>query len=362
MRIAHMIDDLGCGGAEQVVASLASRQSRSGHTVRIICLRDIGSNPIDVAGLIDVGVEIVTLEKPPGFHFGTLRKLKAYLKSHRIEVVHTHNHLVHHYGAVAARWANIPVILNTLHGTASLQLSASWAKVLFWFSCLISNKVVSVDHKVNDIIRKAYLLPRMKYCVIENGINLSRFTALKRRTPGEVVTFGNIGRLDPVKGHGNLLQAFSILRMKYPRLRLRILGDGELRHDLEELAKSLSIAEDVYFEGFSLDTPSFLSNIDVYVISSHSEGLPLTLLEAMGAGLPIVATAVGGITEIIDKARCGWLCPPDSPDALAAVMEQALESSELTVIGARGRTAAEKYYSAERMARDYELLYGTFLA
>ena len=361
MRIAHLIDDLGCGGAEQMVAGLSSCQSRSGHLVQVICLRDIGQNPVDVSVLTDAGVKIVTLDKPPGFHFGTLRKLRDHLRSHRIEVLHTHNHLVHHYGAVAARWARIPVVLNTLHGTSSLQMSASWTKVLFWFSCLLSRRVVCVDRQVHDTFRKVYLLPGRRLCVVENGIDLNRFLSIPRRAPGEVVTFGNIGRLEHVKGHDILLRAFSILRKENPCVRLRILGDGTLRHDLRGLAENLSISNDVSFEGFSLDAPSFLGSIDVYVISSLSEGLPLTLLEAMAAGLPVVATAVGGVTELVGKAGCGWLCPPANPDALADAMRKALLAPDLTAIGDRGRVVAGRSYSIERMARDYEDLYSALL-
>lgn len=357
MRIAHLIDDLGCGGAEQVVASLASYQSRYRHSVQVICLRDIGPNPVDVSALAAAGVEIVSLDKPPGFHFGTLRKLRDHLKCHRIEVLHTHNHLVHHYGVVAGRWASVPVILNTLHGSVSLQSSAVWARVLFWFSCLLSHRLVCVDQKVRDVFRQGYFFPDSKLGVVENGADLGRFLALPRRTTGETVTFGNIGRLDPVKGHDILLKAIALLRREHLHVRLRILGDGDLQSDLRALAQRLSITDAVSFEGFSLDTPAFLANTDVYVISSLSEGLPLTLLEAMAAGVPVVATAVGGIPKVIDKAKCGWVCPPNNPEALADAMRQALLAPDLATIGARGRAATKKSFSIERMARDYEDLY-----
>jgi glycosyltransferase involved in cell wall biosynthesis len=144
-------------------------------------------------------------------------------------------------------------------------------------------------------------------------------------------------------------------------VRLRILGDGDLQSDLRALAQRLSITDAVSFEGFSLDTPAFLANTDVYVISSLSEGLPLTLLEAMAAGVPVVATAVGGIPEVIDKAKSGWVCPPNNPEALADAMRQALLAPDLATIGARGRAAAKKSFSIQRMARDYEDLYHVLL-
>jgi glycosyltransferase involved in cell wall biosynthesis len=362
MRIVQLIDDLSCGGAEQVVASLASCLSRWGHALRVVCLRDVGPNPVDVAALRNDNVDIVTLEKPPGFHFVTIRKLIAYLKDQRIEVVHTHNHLVHHYGTVAARCAGTPVVLNTLHGVASLRMSSWVAKGLFTVSCFISDSVVSVCPQVHTILRETFRLPMKKLCVIDNGADLSRFLFIPRCPPGPIVTFGNIGRLDPIKDHKTLLTAFALVRNRHPNVRLRILGDGALRRELKQLAGALSIADDVHFEGFSLDTARFLSTIDVYTISSRSEGLPLTLLEAMGAGLPIVSTAVGAIPDILGRAQCGWLCPPADADELADSMEKALQAPNLLAIGAQSRAAVEVYYSIERMARDYQRLYESLLS
>ncbi|MHB8534205.1 MAG: glycosyltransferase [Sulfuricaulis sp.] len=360
MRIVQLVNNLDYGGAEQVAASLAVCQSRQGHSVRVICLRDLGHLPVGIQALRDANVEIVTLGKPLGFHFTTLRRLTAYLKNNRIDVVHTHNHLVHHYGAVAGWWARTPVVLNTLHGTATLRMFF-WAKVLFWLSCLISNKIVSVSAQVFEVFRKAYLLPGSKFGVVDNGIDLSRFLAIPRRTRGEITTFGNVARFDPVKGHENLLRAFANLKKRIPGVRLRILGDGELRPRLEGLAKTLCITEYVQFEGFSLDTPAFLSKIDIYVIASLNEGLPLTLLEAMGTGLPIVATGVGAIPGVLAAAQCGWLCAPDRFSELAEAMETALLSPELDAIGDRGRRAAMDHYTVERMTLEYQALYETLL-
>ena len=361
MRIVHLIDNLDCGGAEQVVTSLAIHQSLQGHSVRVVCLRDVGPQPVNVPELAKAGVEIVPLEKPPGLHLGTLRKLTAYLKGQRIEVVHTHNHLVHHYGAIAARWAGAPAVLNTLHGTATLQIPY-WAKALYWLSCSISDRVVCVCRQVHEIFSKTFHLPSRKLCVVDNGIDLARFLQIPRRPADKTVTFGKIGRLDPVKDHRNLLKAFAILSGKHPNVNLRLLGDGALRQDLEELSKTLSISDKVHFEGFSLDTPRFLGSINIFVISSRSEGLPLTLLEAMGAALPVVATAVGEIPDILGNAKCGWVCPPADPEELAEVMEQALLAPDLATIGARGRSVVLERYSLDRMARDYERLYKEILS
>lgn len=360
MRIVHLINSLDYGGAEQVVASLAATQARAGHSIWLVCLRDKGPHPVNIVPMVEAGVQIITLEKPEGLHLGTLRKLATFLATKRIEVIHTHNHLVHHYGAVAARLAKVPAIVNTLHGTSTLKMPVP-AKMLYWFSCMLSDRVVSVCAQVHAVFKREYRLPTRILWTVDNGIELSPFLAIKRRAPSEITTFGMIGRFDPVKDHECLIRAFTILKAKHPTIRLRLLGDGYLRSTLESLARKLGVVEDIHFVGFSLDTAQFLSEIDIYVISSRSEGLPLTLLEAMGSGLPIVATAVGGIPEIIGKANCGWLCKPDNPVGLAGAMEEALEAPNRPAIGLCSRHAAEMHYSVSRMGREYESLYRQIL-
>lgn len=357
MRIAHLINTLTCAGAEQVVASLAIYHSQCGHSVKIICLRSIGENPVDIDLLITANVEIISLDKPPGLHISTLKKLRNILINHSIEVLHTHNHLVHHYGAVAGRLAKIPAILNTLHGTSSLQMSPSWTKLLFWISCQLSHRIVCVDQQVDTVFRQNYPLLSKRLTVIENGIDLRSFLVVQHAPKQNALTLGTIGRLDSIKGHDILLRAFADLHKDHPDLQLRILGDGALRQPLIDLAKNLLISDHVHFDGFSRNTPAFLVHLDLYVISSLSEGLPLSLLEAMAASLPIVATAVGGIPGIINQAACGWLCPPRDPEALAKTLHQAITDPHLHEMGARSRQAAVDRFSIEKMANRYEILY-----
>lgn len=358
MRIAQIIDDLNCGGAEQMAASLSLGLRKRGHEVTLICLREIGDEPVDLAAVRAAGVEILALNKPDGFHLRTLRALVAALRERRIDVVHTHNHLVHHYGVVAARLARVSVILNTLHGTASLLGSARWSRELFRVSCLLGHGVVAVSETVRRIVREALHVPEAKLHSIDNGIELAGFLAIERATPGVSRVFGTIGRLAPVKDHHNLLQAFALLRKQHPSWQLRILGDGPLMQDLQQLVDQLSLGAAVHFDGFSLDTAGFLAALDAYVISSRSEGLPLSLLEAMASGLPVVATRVGEIPAIVDRAGCGWLCEPESARALASAMAEATESEVLQMKGQRARNHVRERYSVGRMADEYELLYG----
>ncbi len=361
MRIVQLIDDLNYGGAEQVVVDLSVGLEKRGHDVVLCCLRDLGTKSVDLTEAKAAGVELVELHKPDGMHLPSLRKLIALLRERRIDVVHTHNHLVHHYGAVAGRVTGARAILNTLHGTASLQGSARWSQWLFYASGLIGHRIVAVGDQVQEALRDYFHFPAGRTAIVENGVELKRFLRIDRRAPGKPLVFGTIGRLDPIKGHSDLLQAFALLLRRHPDAQLRILGDGALLGELRALASTLGISQSVVLEGFSPDTPGFLERIDVYVISSLSEGLPLSLLEAMGAALPVVATCVGAIPNIVRRANCGWLAKPGDPADLAGSLLQAAEAADLIQKGRLSRTHVREHYTVERMVSEYEHLYRELL-
>jgi glycosyltransferase involved in cell wall biosynthesis len=362
LRIGQLIDDLNYGGAEQVVVSLSTALRARGHEVTLFCLREIGSKPVDISAARAAGVQFVELHKPEGLHPPTLRALARELRERRVHVLHTHNHLVHHYGVGAGKLARTDVVINTLHGTSSLLNSAKWSRSLFRFAGALGDRVVAVCTQVQDVLDTEFKFKSWKTTTVDNGVDLRRFLEIDRRPArDDRLVFGTIGRLDPVKDHCTLLHAFARVATAVPHAELRILGDGSLLAELRALAGSLGIEHAVRFEGFSLDTPKFLEALDVYVISSRSEGLPLSLLEAMAAGLPIVATSVGEIPQIVRVADCGWIAPAQNPSALADAMMRAIPSNERAERGERARARAAEHYSVERMTDEYEALYRQLL-
>src|SRR5260370_20171683 len=349
MRILELINRLNDGGAERVVSSLSLALQAQGNSVSIVCLRDLGRMPISRERLEDGGVELVEFQKGDGFSPRALGQLVSYLKSREIDVIHTHNPLVHHYGVLAALQTRSSIVVQTVHGISTLYMHR-WAFALYRAACGLTDKVVSVCEAVNDAIRSRVKVSQKRTCVIDNGIELDELLAVPARDTGSPFVFGSIGRLVPVKDHSSLLQAFAILRQRGADCRLEILGIGKLESELRKMAQSLGVAEEVVFRGWSRDIAGFLSGIDALVLSSVSEGLPLTVLEAMAAGKPVVATAVGGVPEIIREAECGWLCEPSNPPTLAAAMIQAMDKERAEGKGARGGRQAIQPYSTARLA------------
>jgi glycosyltransferase involved in cell wall biosynthesis len=360
MRVLELINTLEEGGAEQITSTLALQLRARGHEVSVVCMRDRGFMPVPMDRFEAGGVEVIALNKPDGFSWAALHRLAEYLRERQIDVIHTHNPVVNHYGAGAARLAGSPIVVSTVHGISTLNMT-SWAGVLYRISCEATTCMVSVCDAVRRALRSRFLIPADRCIVIPNGIDVSELSKLPVRSRNGDFVFGTMARLVPVKDHAALMRAFAEVRIKRPNCHLDILGSGELEGALKALARDLRLGTAVQFHGWSSDIAGFLERLDSFVLSSRSEGLPLTLLEAMAAGKAIISTAVGGIPEIIEKARCGWLCPPGNPEALANSMLQAIDSPCLHEIGARGRAVALQFYSVNRMVDNYERLFLTML-
>lgn len=360
MRILQLINTLEQGGAEQIISALSIQLRARGHEVCLVCMRDKGFMPVPQEDFDAAGVQVDALNKQDGLSWRALQELASYARARRIQVIHTHNPLVHHYGVAAARLAGTPAVINTVHGISTLEMP-SWARVLYRACCGVTSRVVSVCRAVDSSLRTQFRLPAHRCAVIPNGIDFHELIQLPPRPPDSNFVFGTMARLVPVKDHASLLSAFASVKAKRPQCRLEILGSGELESSLKNQAVQLGIDSSTNFRGWSSDISAFLRGVDAFVLSSKSEGLPLTVLEAMAAGRPVIATSVGGVPEIIEAGDCGWLCPPGDIAGLADAMLQAVDSPRLRERGECGRKHAVQRYSEPEMVTSYEQLFAQLL-
>jgi glycosyltransferase involved in cell wall biosynthesis len=366
MRIFHLVPNMNYGGLQEVVRGLALSQRRAGHSVTIGCWTYGSNHPEVEQEMARAGVPIHYLRRGPnGEQVGGRKylfyKIKEHLGRNKVDILHVHNPFDYYvYGALAARAAGSTKVINTLHATVMFDYPRRWRKTIFWSAAMLSNRVVAVCDEVQTVIRRKFVLPRRKLAVVENGIDLGRFLAVPPRRRRDEVVFGSVGRMATEKNHRLLIEAFGMLRERHSNIRLRLLGGGKLEPELREFATRLGIADSVEFCGFSNDVPAFLSSLEVFALPSNSEGLPLTLLEAIASGLPVVATAVGGVPRIVEKTDCGWLCAPRDAGGLANAMESAILADRIHK-GERARSLVSQYYSADRMGDDYERLYENVL-
>ncbi|MFL5342130.1 MAG: glycosyltransferase family 4 protein, partial [Gemmataceae bacterium] len=319
--------------------------------------------------------DVISLDKPPGRMPQTVSKALDVLAGLRPHVVHTHQiGALWYIGQAAAKLGGVPVI-HTEHGN-HLIWSANWYHGLknrvFWHrSARFAEQFCCVSDEIAETVSRWRTVPEEKIKVVINGIRTDAFSDRSRRPdvrrelgiPPEAPVIGTVGRLSEVKRQGLLLRAVATLRCRIPEVRLLLVGDGPERDRLEHAAAELNVRDRVCFAGYQANPEHFLQAMDIFALTSRSEGLPVSLLEAWAAGLPVVCSAVGGVPKVITHGEDGLLFPSGDEDALVAAITAIVGDPALaTRLGKAGRVKVEDKYSLERMAGDYECRYGALLA
>jgi sugar transferase (PEP-CTERM/EpsH1 system associated) len=227
------------------------------------------------------------------------------------------------------------------------------------------SRFVTVSFDLRQWLLTTVGLPAAKLVTIHNGVDVGRFSAGDRqasrralRLPAHAVVIGAVGRLDPVKDHAGLLEAFTVLRTDQPAAELVIVGDGPCRADLERRIQERGLTGRVHLLGMRQDVPALLRGFDVFVLPSVAEGISNTVLEAMATGLPVVATRVGGNPELLEHGVTGMLVPPGNPLVLAAALRCYVEDANLRL--GHGEAALRRvlaHFTLDRMAQAYRDLY-----
>jgi len=358
VRIVQIVEDLELGGLERLAVNLAIEQHKTGDPVTVYCL--YGAGPL-AANLTSAGIPVVPFQKSPGFSIATILAMAKRLRADRADVIQGHNPGVHHYAALAARLAGVPVCINTRHSVTTSRDLPYQERYFRWVKPLTSHVVFVCDFVRRGLERKLGYPPE-KCSVILNGIPLDPFLA-HPASPGSRrprIRFGTIGRLVPAKGHAVLLDAFARVVLEVPDAELSIFGYGALHDPLAEQIARLGLEGKARLEGTTENPPKTLQDLDVFVFSSLNEGLPLVILEAMAAGLPVVSTDVGGIPEVLSK-NSAWMCRPGDAEALARAMLDAVNCTGLRERGESARVLADKSYGLDRMAAHYRELYRRLL-
>ena len=364
MKILHVVESLDIGGLEHVVLALAAAQRKRGHEVRIVCLwrRGALADRAEAAG-----VPVACCGKRQGIDVQALRTMRSDLRAFGAEVLHTHNPMAHYYAVAASLGLGLRVVLNTRHGMGSGALTARRER-LFRLALLATDHAVSVCDAARARFVAHGVMPAAKAVVVRNGIDLSRFVprsgeagaALRTALAlsARAVVFGTVGRLNEAKQQHRLLGAVRSLADRGHDVALVIAGDGELRASLEAETDRLRLRAQVRLLGARSDVPELLAGMDVFVLPSRTEGYSLALVEASAAGLPIIATAVGGNAEIVQDGSTGLIVPPGDDEALARAMAAlAADPARREQLGAQSRAWALREGSLDAMCDGYERLY-----
>ncbi|MDO5400295.1 MAG: glycosyltransferase [Eubacteriales bacterium] len=354
MKIIQVIPNLQFAGAEIMCENLTYALMAMGHEVLVVSLYN-EHTPI-AQRMEAAGVRIRYLDKKLGLDVSMVPKLYRILRQESPDVVHTHLNVVK-YAALAARLAGVEHCVHTVHNVADQEAQGRTQQQIHGYYFRHGWSVpVALSGLVQKTVVELYGLNPEQIPVIFNGIDLSKCLPKEDYRTADVVTFLHIGRFNQQKNHEGLLRAFALVHKTHPSCRLRLVGEGELRRDMEALAQTLGIGEAVEFCGLRSNVYPLLREADVFLLPSHFEGMPMTLIEAMGTGLPIVATAVGGVPDMLSDGVSALLTPCREED-VAAACEALADSEDLRRRLGLAARAASIRFSAGTMARQYLNVY-----
>lgn len=369
LRILHILDRLGVGGTELVVLKLIRGLSESRFEHRLGSLR--GMEPVLENVALPGGELLSAGDGSNGFQFPVFR-LAEMMRAYRPHIVHSRN-----WGAIeaipAAFLGRIPVVIHSEHGYELDMLTGlpKRRRIFRRAAYAMADAVVTVTRELRDYhARQAWLSPE-RIRVIYNGVDTQTFfprpearVILRKRfgLPEQRFIVGTVGRMVPIKDHPTLLRAVEILTQRGIDAHALLVGSGPELERNEQFVKASSVLEGrVTFTGLSQEIPELLNTMDAFALPSISEGMSNTLLEAMATGLPLLATGVGGNTEVLEPERMGWLFQPRDAEALAAHIALLASRENLRRdFAAAARARAVERFSLKRMLKDYTDLYLEF--
>ncbi len=359
-RILHLYETCGPGGAEKVIVDIVRGLDPDKYHSTVVLL---------VEGwlthqLKNAGVSPIHLPQRGAFDPRTVLELLRLVRNCRIDLIHAHEFFTNALGFLVATLARIPIIA-TVHGK-SYYTDKSRRILAYRILARYADCFVSVSEDLENFLAKTIGIPASRITTVYNGIDLNQYAANgrsleKRLELGLKATspiVGTVGSLYPVKGHTYLLQALRDILKCHPETMLLLIGKGELQDVLRDEARAYGIYEQVRFLGFREDIKELLEIIDIFVLPSISEGLPLSLLEAMAMAKPVVATRVGGIPEVVIHGQTGLLVPPWNSRFLAEGILFLLRNSHVAKqMGGKGREQIAKMFTFKQTIARYEQLY-----
>ena len=352
MKILQVIPYFCFGGAETMCENLTYALMKQGHEVTVVSL--FGEKTPISQRMERAGVKLIYLDKKLGLDLSMIPKLRKIMKQEQPDAVHTHLDVIK-YAVAAAKLAGIKHCVHTVHNVAEQEAEGRLQKIINGFYFHMGWSVpVALSPMVQQTILSFYGMKEKQVPVIYNGVDLSR--CLEKTDYESGNTLIHVGRFNEQKNHQGLLRAFQMILKQYPQCVLKLVGDGERRQDMEHLAGELGIAEKVQFLGSQSNVYPYLQEADIFLLPSNYEGMPMTIIEAMGTGLPVVASRVGGVPDMITDRKSGMLTNQEPEDVAQAVLELMKNSSLRKALGEQAKLESKRF-SAEHMAEEYGKVY-----
>lgn len=367
IKVAHITLSMDAGGIENFILNFARSIDRKLFELTVGCLDHGGVLLNDIEKL---GHKSFVLSRRPGLDWRLVLRLGRIFREGGYQIIHTHNQASHFYAGLAAKLAGVPCLITTEHSRHYIDLKLR-RRLEKRFLNFLTSAWVTVSDELADMAVETDGLPRSDITVIPNGIDADRFSLREspehasclidlRRSleiPRDIKVAIIIARLHPIKNHAMLLRAISSSDKLKDQLLVLIVGEGELRRDLTNLSHELGLSRCVRFLGLRKDIPQLLALSDLFVLCSQTEGLPLSLLEAMAAKVPVLITRAANRAGLITDGTTGKIVD-NSPQALRGGMLEMIGRWEHSLaLAEKAAYLVQESYSLESMMSRYIELY-----
>ena len=350
-KVLLCIPTLGTGGGEKFVMDLANGLNKEKYRVRVLVLHP-SSGSVFERFAKENGIDVVHLDKRLGFDWTMLFKVRKVVREFSPHVIHSNLEAIHYlllsYSAKQCK-------LHTVHNMADKEAYGLGRYLRTMAFHLLGVTPVGISHIVRKSITDVYRIPEKNIPVVYNGMVCKRYDLPK--IPADTIRLITVASMHKIKNHAFLIDCFGELCKEYQNLHLTLVGDGVLRPEIEEQIRALGLDDKVTLAGIVSDVENYLANADIYVAASIYEGLPISILEAMASGLPIVSTSVGGVPDIVEPGTNGLLVELGDKEKFIAAVKTLIENRQLreSYGGAAKRTAKE--YDLSHMIAGYESIY-----
>ncbi|WP_391116744.1 glycosyltransferase [Psychrobacillus sp. L3] len=354
-KVLIVIPTLGIGGGEKLAIDIALNLDPQKFDVLLLSLFPKKGTEFE-SFIVKYDLKIKFLNKRIGFDPKVIIDFVKVVRDYKPHIIHTHLNVVP-YVLIATIFCGIKRRLHTVHSIASMESKGILKKVMKVSYKFFAFTPVAICDYVKATICEEYGLSKDKVPCIYNGIDTNIFKRTENLQRSNNINFITTGRMQNVKNHKLMIDAFSDVVKKHNNVTLTILGDGELRVEIEKQIKDLDLKEKIITKGIVNNVSEELNKADIYVMSSNYEGLPLSVLEAMACGLPILTTKAGGVIDIVKQNQNGLLVDVGNRNQLAKSMSRLIES--VMLIKHYGEVSYEmsKQYDIKKCVKQYEKLY-----
>lgn len=352
MKIIHVIPNLNVGGAETMMKNLIIEQANAGHDVKVVAFYQSDSS-IRKA-LEAIGIEILFVEKKQGFDFSVISKLKRIFNNECPDVIHTHLYVLPYVFLSSGKRR----IVHTIHTVAEKERSgiAVYLTRFIYHSRRVTP--VAISDEIRKSISQFHNIPEDRIPVVLNGSPISNYYKKQSYAIPDKVRIIHVGSLIPLKNHELMIEVANMLKKNNVNFKMEFAGAGYLKEKLQEKVCNLGLEDCVEFVGLKDDISLFLKDADLFIFPSQYEGVPMSLIEAMASGLPIIASNVGGIPDMITDMANGILIEPNEEQLFSAIVNIVRDEDKRENIG-KGAILASERFSATSMCEKYISIYNS---